>query len=134
MDLFFSFIANMAHPVLRFDVRSPTYFLKCKDQNWYITQLEGKLAQQTQLVSELNQRIETLETDLNLPLDSMDGSRNLDADADTTAEEIDDSCTKNRRHKSRMQMIQLLDLNDNQDTEETISDHDSDVSCVSKNI
>lgn len=36
---------------LRFQVRSPTFFQKCRDQHWYITQLE---AAQTSYIQQIN--------------------------------------------------------------------------------
>lgn len=36
---------------LRFQVRSPTFFQKCRDQHWYITQLE---AAQTGYIQQIN--------------------------------------------------------------------------------
>uniref|UniRef100_A0A803TLS2 Tripartite motif containing 37 n=1 Tax=Anolis carolinensis TaxID=28377 RepID=A0A803TLS2_ANOCA len=37
--------------ILRFQVRSPTFFQKCRDQNWYISQLE---AAQTSYIQQIN--------------------------------------------------------------------------------
>lgn len=37
--------------ILRFQVRSPTFFQKCRDQHWYITQLE---AAQTSYIQQIN--------------------------------------------------------------------------------
>lgn len=37
--------------LLRFQVRSPTFFQKCRDQHWYITQLE---AAQTSYIQQIN--------------------------------------------------------------------------------
>lgn len=45
--------------LLRFQVRSPTFFQKCRDQHWYITQLE---AAQTSYIQQINNLKEVRKT------------------------------------------------------------------------
>nr|XP_020847514.1 E3 ubiquitin-protein ligase TRIM37 isoform X3 [Phascolarctos cinereus] len=43
--------------VLRFQVRSPTFFQKCRDQHWYITQLETAQTSYIQQINNLKERL-----------------------------------------------------------------------------
>uniref|UniRef100_A0A5F9DLK2 Tripartite motif containing 37 n=1 Tax=Oryctolagus cuniculus TaxID=9986 RepID=A0A5F9DLK2_RABIT len=43
--------------ILRFQVRSPTFFQKCRDQHWYITQLEGAQTSYIQQINNLKERL-----------------------------------------------------------------------------
>ncbi|XP_042298405.1 E3 ubiquitin-protein ligase TRIM37 [Sceloporus undulatus] len=43
--------------VLRFQVRSPTFFQKCRDQNWYISQLEAAQTSYLQQINNLKERL-----------------------------------------------------------------------------
>ncbi|XP_029467339.1 E3 ubiquitin-protein ligase TRIM37 isoform X2 [Rhinatrema bivittatum] len=43
--------------ILRFQVRSPTFFQKCRDQYWYITQLEAAQTSYIQQVNNLKERL-----------------------------------------------------------------------------
>uniref|UniRef100_A0A8C5LSQ6 E3 ubiquitin-protein ligase TRIM37 n=1 Tax=Leptobrachium leishanense TaxID=445787 RepID=A0A8C5LSQ6_9ANUR len=43
--------------VLRFQVRSPTFFQKCRDQHWYITQLEAAQTSYLQQINNLKERL-----------------------------------------------------------------------------
>ncbi|XP_069883137.1 E3 ubiquitin-protein ligase TRIM37 isoform X3 [Dipodomys merriami] len=43
--------------ILRFQVRSPTFFQKCRDQHWYITQLEAAQASYIQQINNLKERL-----------------------------------------------------------------------------
>ncbi|XP_078535979.1 E3 ubiquitin-protein ligase TRIM37 isoform X2 [Lissotriton helveticus] len=43
--------------VLRFQVRSPTFFQKCRDQHWYISQLETAQATYIQQITNLKERL-----------------------------------------------------------------------------
>ncbi|XP_045783903.1 uncharacterized protein LOC123880057 [Maniola jurtina] len=47
--------------ILRFQVRPPTFYQRCRDQQWYITQLIAKQNQQTLQLNDLKERL-TLET------------------------------------------------------------------------
>lgn len=53
-----SFIIRL---VLRFQVRSPTYYQKCRDQQWYLQNLE---IQQAGFVSQINELRERLAIEL----------------------------------------------------------------------
>ncbi|XP_035713162.1 E3 ubiquitin-protein ligase TRIM37 isoform X1 [Folsomia candida] len=108
---------------LKFDARSPTYFLKCKDQQWYISELERKTTQQAQAILDLSQRVEKMEAEMPLG----DGNLANNADLNITAGS-EESTGKQSHNRSRLQMIELLDLNDNNDTEETASEENSDES------
>ncbi|XP_061032371.1 E3 ubiquitin-protein ligase TRIM37 isoform X5 [Eubalaena glacialis] len=43
--------------ILRFQVRSPTFFQKCRDQHWYITQLEAAQTSYIQQINNLKERL-----------------------------------------------------------------------------
>lgn len=43
--------------ILRFQVRSPTFFQKCRDQHWYITQLEAAQTSYVQQINNLKERL-----------------------------------------------------------------------------
>lgn len=43
--------------ILRFQVRSPTFFQKCRDQHWYITQLEAAQTGYIQQINNLKERL-----------------------------------------------------------------------------
>nr|XP_033777562.1 E3 ubiquitin-protein ligase TRIM37 isoform X4 [Geotrypetes seraphini] len=43
--------------ILRFQVRSPTFFQKCRDQHWYISQLEATQTSYIQQVNNLKERL-----------------------------------------------------------------------------
>uniref|UniRef100_A0A8C1VDZ3 Tripartite motif containing 37 n=1 Tax=Cyprinus carpio TaxID=7962 RepID=A0A8C1VDZ3_CYPCA len=43
--------------VLRYQVRSPTFFQKCRDQYWYITQLESAQSSYIQQINNLKERL-----------------------------------------------------------------------------
>nr|XP_056721480.1 E3 ubiquitin-protein ligase TRIM37 [Euleptes europaea] len=43
--------------ILRFQVRSPTFFQKCRDQHWYISQLEAAQASNVQQINNLKERL-----------------------------------------------------------------------------
>nr|XP_031541040.1 E3 ubiquitin-protein ligase TRIM37 isoform X3 [Vicugna pacos] len=43
--------------ILRFQVRSPTFFQKCRDQHWYITQLESAQTSYIQQINNLKERL-----------------------------------------------------------------------------
>ncbi|XP_074869587.1 E3 ubiquitin-protein ligase TRIM37 isoform X2 [Carettochelys insculpta] len=43
--------------ILRFQVRSPTFFQKCRDQHWYITQLENAQTSYIQQINNLKERL-----------------------------------------------------------------------------
>ncbi|XP_035156549.3 E3 ubiquitin-protein ligase TRIM37 isoform X9 [Callithrix jacchus] len=55
--------------ILRFQVRSPTFFQKCRDQHWYITQLE---AAQTSYIQQINNLKEKLTIELSRTQKSRD--------------------------------------------------------------
>lgn len=42
-------------PVLRYQVRSPTFFQKCRDQYWYISQLESAQSGYAQQITNLKE-------------------------------------------------------------------------------
>jgi hypothetical protein len=84
--------------------------------------LESKTTQNSQTISELNQRIEALEAEL--PLDARS---NVDPDTSVEAEDLSEG-SKARRARARVQMIHLLDLTDNNDTE--AESDDSDVCAI----
>ncbi|XP_069365508.1 uncharacterized protein [Maniola hyperantus] len=50
--------------ILRFQVRPPTFYQRCRDQQWYITQLITKQNQQTLQINDLKERL-TLEMSRN---------------------------------------------------------------------
>ncbi|XP_053131071.1 E3 ubiquitin-protein ligase TRIM37 isoform X2 [Hemicordylus capensis] len=43
--------------ILRFQVRSPTFFQKCRDQHWYISQLEAAQTSYVQQINNLKERL-----------------------------------------------------------------------------
>ncbi|KAB1265393.1 E3 ubiquitin-protein ligase TRIM37 [Camelus dromedarius] len=43
--------------IFRFQVRSPTFFQKCRDQHWYITQLESAQTSYIQQINNLKERL-----------------------------------------------------------------------------
>ncbi|XP_064424899.1 E3 ubiquitin-protein ligase TRIM37 isoform X1 [Latimeria chalumnae] len=43
--------------ILRFQVRSPTFFQKCRDQHWYISQLEASQTSYLQQINNLKERL-----------------------------------------------------------------------------
>ncbi|OCT95037.1 E3 ubiquitin-protein ligase TRIM37 isoform X1 [Xenopus laevis] len=43
--------------ILRFQVRSPTFFQKCRDQHWYISQLEAAQTSYIQQINNLKERL-----------------------------------------------------------------------------
>ncbi|XP_015279659.1 PREDICTED: E3 ubiquitin-protein ligase TRIM37 isoform X2 [Gekko japonicus] len=43
--------------ILRFQVRSPTFFQKCRDQHWYISQLEAAQSSNVQQINNLKERL-----------------------------------------------------------------------------
>ncbi|XP_069134744.1 E3 ubiquitin-protein ligase TRIM37-like [Argopecten irradians] len=47
--------------ILRFQVRPPTFYQKCRDQQWYINQLESAQAQTTEQINHLKQHILLME-------------------------------------------------------------------------
>ncbi|XP_023558882.1 E3 ubiquitin-protein ligase TRIM37 isoform X2 [Octodon degus] len=72
--------------ILRFQVRSPTFFQKCRDQHWYITQLE---AAQTSYIQQINNLKERLTIELSRTQKSRDLSppdNHLSAQTDDTLE------------------------------------------------
>jgi tripartite motif-containing protein 37 len=74
--------------ILRFDVRNPTYFLKCKDQNWYINQLHNTVSQQGMQITELSARITAMETDTtHLDVDAEASNLDVTPDADEAGED-----------------------------------------------
>ncbi|XP_066120166.1 E3 ubiquitin-protein ligase TRIM37 isoform X1 [Saccopteryx bilineata] len=70
--------------ILRFQVRSPTFFQKCRDQHWYITQLE---AAQTSYIQQIN----NLKERLAIELSRTQKSRDLSPAANHLSPENDDT-------------------------------------------
>nr|KAF6297233.1 tripartite motif containing 37 [Myotis myotis] len=70
--------------ILRFQVRSPTFFQKCRDQHWYITQLE---AAQTSYIQQIN----NLKERLTIELSRTQKSRDLSPPANHLSPQNDDS-------------------------------------------
>ncbi|XP_045119066.1 E3 ubiquitin-protein ligase TRIM37-like isoform X4 [Portunus trituberculatus] len=60
--------------ILRFQVRPPTFFQKCRDQVWYIHQLQTLQAQYIQQINNLKERIA-----IELSRNSVTSSKNLNA-------------------------------------------------------
>lgn len=69
--------------ILRFQVRSPTFFQKCRDQHWYITQLE---AAQTSYIQQIN----NLKERLTIELSRTQKSRDLSPPANHLSPQNDD--------------------------------------------
>ncbi|XP_010625012.1 E3 ubiquitin-protein ligase TRIM37 isoform X10 [Fukomys damarensis] len=70
--------------ILRFQVRSPTFFQKCRDQHWYITQLE---AAQTSYIQQIN----NLKERLTIELSRTQKSRDLSPPDNHLSPQTDDS-------------------------------------------
>nr|XP_045038410.2 E3 ubiquitin-protein ligase TRIM37 isoform X2 [Desmodus rotundus] len=70
--------------ILRFQVRSPTFFQKCRDQHWYITQLE---AAQTSYIQQIN----NLKERLTIELSRTQKSRDLSPPANHLSPQNDDT-------------------------------------------
>lgn len=70
--------------ILRFQVRSPTFFQKCRDQHWYITQLE---AAQTSYIQQIN----NLKERLTIELSRTQKSRDLSPPDNQLSSQTDDT-------------------------------------------
>ncbi|KAM7068968.1 E3 ubiquitin-protein ligase TRIM37 isoform 2-T2 [Molossus nigricans] len=70
--------------ILRFQVRSPTFFQKCRDQHWYISQLE---AAQTSYIQQIN----NLKERLTIELSRTQKSRDLSPPANHLSSQNDDT-------------------------------------------
>ncbi|KAM8813051.1 E3 ubiquitin-protein ligase TRIM37 [Rhynchonycteris naso] len=70
--------------ILRFQVRSPTFFQKCRDQHWYVTQLEAAQASYIQQINNLKER-------LAIELSRTQKSRELSPAANHLSPENDDT-------------------------------------------
>lgn len=82
--------------VLRFQVRSPTYHQKCRDQQWYIQNLE---LQQQNLVAQINELRERLAIELSRqpPTSTLsDGSRSANR-GETGGQKMDKEAKLNKR-------------------------------------
>uniref|UniRef100_G1P6K8 E3 ubiquitin-protein ligase TRIM37 n=1 Tax=Myotis lucifugus TaxID=59463 RepID=G1P6K8_MYOLU len=71
--------------ILRFQVRSPTFFQKCRDQHWYITQLEAAQTSYIQQINNLKEKRLTIE------LSRTQKSRDLSPPANHLSPQNDDS-------------------------------------------
>ncbi|XP_054441465.1 E3 ubiquitin-protein ligase TRIM37 isoform X2 [Pteronotus mesoamericanus] len=70
--------------ILRFQVRSPTFFQKCRDQHWYITQLEAAQTSYMQQINNLKER-------LTIELSRTQKSRDLSPPANHLSPQNDDT-------------------------------------------
>ncbi|XP_045443264.1 E3 ubiquitin-protein ligase TRIM37 isoform X4 [Pipistrellus kuhlii] len=85
--------------ILRFQVRSPTFFQKCRDQHWYITQLE---AAQTSYIQQIN----NLKERLTIELSRTQKSRDLSPPANHLSPQNDDSPeTRSKKSASCTDML-----------------------------
>ncbi|XP_045693095.1 E3 ubiquitin-protein ligase TRIM37 isoform X5 [Phyllostomus hastatus] len=85
--------------ILRFQVRSPTFFQKCRDQHWYITQLE---AAQTSYIQQIN----NLKERLTIELSRTQKSRDLSPPANHLSPQNDD--TPEARSKKSGSAVDIL--------------------------
>ncbi|XP_045344167.1 E3 ubiquitin-protein ligase TRIM37 isoform X5 [Leopardus geoffroyi] len=85
--------------ILRFQVRSPTFFQKCRDQHWYITQLE---AAQTSYIQQIN----NLKERLTIELSRSQKSRDLSPPDNHLSPQNDD--TPETRAKKSMPCTDML--------------------------
>uniref|UniRef100_A0A8C1VE05 Tripartite motif containing 37 n=1 Tax=Cyprinus carpio TaxID=7962 RepID=A0A8C1VE05_CYPCA len=86
--------------VLRYQVRSPTFFQKCRDQYWYITQLESAQSSYIQQINNLKEVSELSDGDLEVdcltgdedvnPLDGSSTSGSSTATSNTEENDIDE--------------------------------------------
>ncbi|XP_070083601.1 E3 ubiquitin-protein ligase TRIM37 isoform X12 [Equus przewalskii] len=70
--------------ILRFQVRSPTFFQKCRDQHWYITQLEAAQTSYIQQINNLKEH-ELSDGDLDLDLVGEDEINHLDGSSSSAS-------------------------------------------------
>ncbi|XP_033618830.1 E3 ubiquitin-protein ligase TRIM37 isoform X9 [Fukomys damarensis] len=70
--------------ILRFQVRSPTFFQKCRDQHWYITQLEAAQTSYIQQINNLKEH-ELSDGDLDLDLVGEDEVNHLDGSSSSAS-------------------------------------------------
>ncbi|MEJ1272253.1 hypothetical protein NN561_003102 [Cricetulus griseus] len=70
--------------ILRFQVRSPTFFQKCRDQHWYITQLEAAQTGYIQQINNLKEH-ELSDGDLDLDLAGEDEVNHLDGSSSSAS-------------------------------------------------
>lgn len=64
--------------ILRFQVRSPTFFQKCRDQQWYIQHLENAQQNFVAQVNELRERL-AIELSRSQPTSASGSSKSLAA-------------------------------------------------------
>ncbi|XP_070699444.1 E3 ubiquitin-protein ligase TRIM37 [Pempheris klunzingeri] len=119
--------------VLRYQVRSPTFFQKCRDQYWYISQLESA---QTGYIQQINNLKERLAIELFRRQTSRSSSPpDLRLAAGTTTSERDPRSVKsdddiqstlsNTKKGDEEERTQLDDLNE-------LSDGDLEVDCLTE--
>ncbi|MEQ2184908.1 hypothetical protein GOODEAATRI_012742 [Goodea atripinnis] len=76
--------------VLRYQVRSPTFFQKCRDQYWYISQLESAQSGYIQQINNLKEACRDLNVlllSLVVPSDNLSGENDVDFIGNLEAEE-----------------------------------------------
>ncbi|XP_016066151.1 PREDICTED: E3 ubiquitin-protein ligase TRIM37 isoform X5 [Miniopterus natalensis] len=105
--------------ILRFQVRSPTFFQKCRDQHWYITQLE---AAQTSYIQQIN----NLKERLTIELSRTQKSRDLSPPANHLSPQNDDTPeTRSKKSGSCADML-LQDSPTSASVRETKEDEDEE--------
>nr|KAF6416182.1 hypothetical protein HJG59_009475 [Molossus molossus] len=107
--------------ILRFQVRSPTFFQKCRDQHWYISQLE---AAQTSYIQQIN----NLKERLTIELSRTQKSRDLSPPANHLSSQNDD--TPETRSKKSGSCADMLLQDGPTSASHELSDGDLDLDLV----
>uniref|UniRef100_A0AAV2JAF1 Tripartite motif containing 37 n=1 Tax=Knipowitschia caucasica TaxID=637954 RepID=A0AAV2JAF1_KNICA len=117
--------------VLRYQVRSPTFFQKCRDQYWYISQLESA---QSGYIQQINNLKERLAIELFRCQTSRSSSPpDLRLCSDPPASEREPTCTKSSEDKSVCRPKRGEDMpRPLQDDSNELSDGDLEVDCLTE--
>uniref|UniRef100_A0A8C2ZQZ8 Tripartite motif containing 37 n=1 Tax=Cyclopterus lumpus TaxID=8103 RepID=A0A8C2ZQZ8_CYCLU len=117
--------------VLRYQVRSPTFFQKCRDQYWYISQLESAQSGYIQQINNLKERlaIELFRRQTSRSSSPPDGRLAAGPTASErdgrSAKSVDDFQTAKKVHEDEERTQQQDDSNE-------LSDGDLEVDCLTE--
>lgn len=110
--------------VLRFQVRSPTFFQKCRDQQWYIQHLESAQQNFVMQVNELRERL-AIELSRQQPTSASSNSKSLSALSNTKDGKFSSSAYKLMSNEYTTKMNHKQYANHKYDPKSESSSHSS---------
>ncbi|KAM6403171.1 E3 ubiquitin-protein ligase TRIM37 isoform 4-T4 [Rhynochetos jubatus] len=103
--------------ILRFQVRSPTFFQKCRDQHWYIAQLEAAQTSYIQQINNLKEH-ELSDGDLDIDLAGEDEVNHLDGSSSSASSTATSNTEENDIDEETMSGENDVEYSSNMELEE----------------